>query len=175
MTRQASPSSLRGACIHVFRAARNGEPDNRLGGQSGVDRAVLEVAVEKGIDYGGWCPQGGWAEDIIQPPGVMTVFPNLRETPSADPAQRTEWNVRDSDVTLVLVSWRAPRLRGYPAHSSFRAKARKTAFSGGSIRPAGRSERPRIVKGCSSSACSQHRGMPGERSAGHIRSGETLS
>jgi hypothetical protein len=73
------------------------------GGQSGVDRAALEVAVEKGIDYGGWCPQGGWAEDIIQPPGVMTVFPNLRETPSADPAQRTEWNVRDSDVTLVLV------------------------------------------------------------------------
>ena len=33
----------------------------------------------------------------------MTAFPNLRETPSADPAQRTEWNVRDSDVTLILV------------------------------------------------------------------------
>jgi hypothetical protein len=73
------------------------------GGQSGVDRAALEVAVEKGIDYGGWYPKGGWAEDMIQPPGVMTAFPSLRETPSADPAQRTEWNVRDSDITLILV------------------------------------------------------------------------
>jgi Circularly permutated YpsA SLOG family len=27
----------------------------------------------------------------------------LRETPSAEPAQRTRWNVRDSDATLVLV------------------------------------------------------------------------
>jgi hypothetical protein len=26
----------------------------------------------------------------------------LRETPDADPAQRTTWNVRDSDATLVL-------------------------------------------------------------------------
>jgi hypothetical protein len=34
------------------------------GGQSGVDRAVLDVAVERGIDYGGWCPNGGWAEDL---------------------------------------------------------------------------------------------------------------
>ena len=31
------------------------------GGQSGVDRAVLDVAVERGIDYGGWCPNGGWS------------------------------------------------------------------------------------------------------------------
>jgi hypothetical protein len=51
----------------------------------------------------GGAPKGGWAEDMIQPPGVMTAFPNLRETPSADPAQRTEWNVRDSDITLILV------------------------------------------------------------------------
>jgi hypothetical protein len=28
------------------------------GGQSGVDRAVLDVAVERAIDYGGWCPKG---------------------------------------------------------------------------------------------------------------------
>ena len=32
----------------------------------------------------------------------------LRETPDADPAQRTTWNVRDSDATLVL-SRGAPR------------------------------------------------------------------
>lgn len=67
------------------------------GGQSGVDRAALDVALELGIEVGGWCPAGRWAEDGPIPP----QYP-LRETPLADPAQRTEWNVRDSDATLVL-------------------------------------------------------------------------
>ncbi len=73
------------------------------GGQSGVDRAVLDVAIARGIDYGGWCPKGGWAEDFPAPPGVMTKYPNLRETPLADPAQRTEWNVRDADAGLIII------------------------------------------------------------------------
>ena len=38
------------------------------GGQSGVDRAALDVAIEGGIDYGGWCPKGGWAEDFPSRP-----------------------------------------------------------------------------------------------------------
>jgi hypothetical protein len=29
------------------------------GGQSGVDRAVLDVALARGIAYSGWCPKGG--------------------------------------------------------------------------------------------------------------------
>jgi hypothetical protein len=73
------------------------------GGQAGVDRAALESARRVGIPIGGWCPAGGGAEDLAEPPGVRAPFPELRETPSADPAQRTEWNVRDSDATLVLV------------------------------------------------------------------------
>lgn len=70
------------------------------GGQSGVDRAALEVARELGIPLGGWCPAGGRAEDV---PDVRVLFPELRETTSADPAERTRANVRDSDATLVLV------------------------------------------------------------------------
>ena len=73
------------------------------GGQTGVDRAALDVALEAGIPYGGWCPRGGWAEDAPCPPGVLTRYPLLRETPLADPAQRTEWNVRDAEATLILV------------------------------------------------------------------------
>jgi hypothetical protein len=73
------------------------------GGQSGVDRAALDAAIGCGIPYGGWCPRGGWAEDFPDPPGVRARYPILRETPSADPAQRTEWNVRDSDACLILV------------------------------------------------------------------------
>src|SRR5215470_2473081 len=73
------------------------------GGQTGVDRAALDAAITLGLPYGGWCPRGGWAEDCPQPPGLLVRYPFLRETPSRDPAQRTEWNVRDSDATLVIV------------------------------------------------------------------------
>ena len=81
------------------------------GGQTGVDRAALEVAVELGLPYGGWCPAGGAAEDLPRPPGVRALFPDLEETDSPDPAVRTERNVRDSDATLVLVpgrDWHSP-------------------------------------------------------------------
>ena len=72
------------------------------GGQSGVDRAALDFAIAHGIPYGGWCPKGGWAEDFPDPPGVLARYPGLRETPDRDTRQRTEWNVRDTDATLVL-------------------------------------------------------------------------
>jgi hypothetical protein len=73
------------------------------GGQSGVDRAALDVAIALGIAYGGWCPQGGWAEDFPTPPGLLESYPQLKETPLAEPAQRTEWNVRDADACLIIV------------------------------------------------------------------------
>ena len=69
------------------------------GGQTGVDRAALDVALELGWPVGGWCPAGRAAED-----GPIPARYPLRETPSADPAQRTAWNVRDSDPTLLLSS-----------------------------------------------------------------------
>src|SRR5215471_19054130 len=72
------------------------------GGQTGVDRAALDVAIERGIDWGGWCPKGGWAEDLPSPPGVLAKYPRLHETPESHPLQRTEWNVRDSDATLII-------------------------------------------------------------------------
>jgi len=67
------------------------------GGQTGVDRAALEVALELGLACGGWCPRGRRAEDGRIP----TRYP-LRETPRMAYAERTEWNVRDADATLVL-------------------------------------------------------------------------
>ena len=73
------------------------------GGQSGVDRAALEFAIAHRLEYGGWCPNGGWAEDFPHPPGLLARYPELRETPDSDPRQRTEWNVRVSDATLIFV------------------------------------------------------------------------
>ena len=72
------------------------------GGQTGVDRAALDVGGRLGIPLGGWCPAGGWAEDLPDPPGLLALHPELRPTPSDDPAERTRWNVRDSTATLVL-------------------------------------------------------------------------
>jgi hypothetical protein len=72
------------------------------GGQTGVDRAALDAARAIGLPCGGWCPRGRRAED-----GAIDVGYPLAETPSAAYAQRTEWNVRDSDATLVLTRGRA--------------------------------------------------------------------
>src|SRR5262245_20843082 len=76
------------------------------GGQTGVDRAALDAAIALGIEYGGWCPRGGWAEDLPDPPGLHAQYPALRATPGRNPAQRTRWNVRDTDRTLILVDAR---------------------------------------------------------------------
>jgi hypothetical protein len=73
------------------------------GGQTGVDRAVLDAAVARGVAYGGWCPKGGWAEDLPVPPGLLAQYPMLKETPLADPAQRTEWNLRDADACMIVI------------------------------------------------------------------------
>ena len=73
------------------------------GGQTGVDRAVLDVAVARGIGYSGWCPKDGWAEDCPAAPGVLAKYRNLKATPLADPAQRTEWNVRDADACMIVI------------------------------------------------------------------------
>jgi hypothetical protein len=72
------------------------------GGQTGVDRAALDLAIELGIPCGGWCPRGFLAED-----GMIDLRYNLKETPTEVCAERTEWNARDSDGTLVLLKGRA--------------------------------------------------------------------
>jgi hypothetical protein len=72
------------------------------GGQTGADRAALDAAIALGLEYGGWCPAGGWAEDLTEPPGLLARYPRLHEAPSAEPSVRTWLNVRDSDATLVV-------------------------------------------------------------------------
>lgn len=67
------------------------------GGQTGVDRAALDAAMAAGLAVGGWCPAGRRALD-----GVIPARYPLRETPSSRYEQRTEWNVRDADATLIL-------------------------------------------------------------------------
>ena len=67
------------------------------GGQTGADRAALDVAIRHGFPHGGWCPKGRKAED-----GPLGGQYNLVETPSGNYLQRTEWNARDSDGTAIF-------------------------------------------------------------------------
>jgi hypothetical protein len=67
------------------------------GGQTGVDRAALDAALELGIPCGGWCSRGRIAED-----GPIDPRYPLQETSSSSYPVRTERNIKDSDGTLVL-------------------------------------------------------------------------
>ncbi len=67
------------------------------GGQTGVDRAALDVAIFREIPHGGWCPKGRRAED-----GPIPEVYQLKETHSNDYSVRTEQNVVESDGTLIL-------------------------------------------------------------------------
>jgi hypothetical protein len=67
------------------------------GGQTGVDRAALDVALALGLPCGGWCPRGRRAED-----GPIDARYPLRETKSSRYPPRTARNVQDADATLIL-------------------------------------------------------------------------
>jgi hypothetical protein len=67
------------------------------GGQTGADRAGLDWAIEQGVRHSVWCPRGRKTED-----GVLPDCYDLLETPASGYLQRTEWNVRDNDATLIF-------------------------------------------------------------------------
>jgi hypothetical protein len=75
------------------------------GGQTGTDQAALQAAIDAGIEHGGWCPP-----DRVCESGTIPEQFNLIETPEErDPSapdiprsQRTIWNVRDSDGSLIF-------------------------------------------------------------------------
>ena len=67
------------------------------GGQTGVDRAALDAALDAGFKVGGWCPAGRRAED-----GPIPDRYPLTETKSKQYRVRTRLNVRDGEATLII-------------------------------------------------------------------------
>ena len=67
------------------------------GGQTGVDRAALDVALKHGIECGGWCPAGR----LDEVGRIPDRYP-LRELAQGSFADRTLENVKDSDGTLII-------------------------------------------------------------------------
>lgn len=74
-----------------------GGPRIISGGQSGADRAALDVALALGLPHGGFVPKGRWAED-----GPIPLGYGVWELDSPEPAVRTAANVRHADATLVV-------------------------------------------------------------------------
>lgn len=75
------------------------------GGQTGVDRAALDVAIILGIHYGGWCPKGR-----IDESGVIPIKYNALIEVSGDFIDekenyntRTKLNIAHSEGTLIIV------------------------------------------------------------------------
>lgn len=67
------------------------------GGQTGVDRAALDAALQTGTECGGWCPEGRFSEDGTIPP----LYP-LSELKGAGYKERTLQNIIDSDGTVII-------------------------------------------------------------------------
>jgi Circularly permutated YpsA SLOG family len=67
------------------------------GGQTGVDRAALDVALRHGIECGGWCPAGRLDEF-----GKIPDQYPIQELQGGGFTERTLQNVKDSDGTVVI-------------------------------------------------------------------------
>ena len=67
------------------------------GGQTGADRAALDVSLKLGFPCGGWCPADRQADDGPLPP----TYP-LTELASGGYRQRTIRNVKESDGTVLF-------------------------------------------------------------------------
>ena len=68
------------------------------GGQTGVDRAALDFAIEHDLPYSGFVPKGRWAEDGR----ISDQYQTLKESDSTDPAERTRLNVMNAEAVLVI-------------------------------------------------------------------------
>jgi len=69
------------------------------GGQTGADRAALDVARDLGIPIGGHLPRGRMDENGYVLPEKYT---GMQETATDDVNVRTELNVQNSDATLIV-------------------------------------------------------------------------
>jgi predicted Rossmann-fold nucleotide-binding protein len=67
------------------------------GGQTGVDRAALDVALKHGIECGGWCPAGR-LDEFGRIPDQYPV----QELEAGGFGERTLQNVKDSDGTVII-------------------------------------------------------------------------
>jgi hypothetical protein len=68
------------------------------GGQTGAEIAGIDAAIENGLPYGGWLPEGRRTEN-----GPLdSKYTNMMELEDADYPDKTEQNVKDADGTAIF-------------------------------------------------------------------------
>lgn len=75
------------------------------GGQTGVDQAALQAGLDLGFRIDGWCPPGRKCENGTIPdkfPLKETIHDRSQKALNIPRSQRTEFNVRDADASLIL-------------------------------------------------------------------------
>ena len=87
------------------------------GGQTGADRAALDVALKFGIPHGGWIPKGRKTEK-----GPLPEMYRLKEMPTESYEARTEKNVQDSDGTLIIARGKLTGGTDYTRHMTLKHK-----------------------------------------------------
>jgi len=91
------------------------------GGQTGVDQAGLDFAIEQGLPYGGWIPAGRLSEAGPIP----AKYSRMKEHPAPTYPPRTEANVRDTDATLIFMTGSIQNERGCLLTASLCLKHKK--------------------------------------------------
>ncbi|MBU1343567.1 MAG: putative molybdenum carrier protein [Proteobacteria bacterium] len=67
------------------------------GGQTGADRAALDVAIKFNIEHGGWIPKDRRTEE-----GPLPMKYKLNEMETQDYRERTKQNIIDSQGTVII-------------------------------------------------------------------------
>lgn len=88
------------------------------GGQTGADRAALDVAIKFNIPHGGWIAKGRRTES-----GPLPDYYNLKEMATRDYPARTRQNILDSDGTVIIA--RGPLTGGSALTYTFAQKTGK--------------------------------------------------
>ena len=90
------------------------------GGQTGADQAALRAAIDAGLEIGGWCPPTKTCDagliplDLSQHLWPTPTDKSPRAPSNVERSLRTEWNVRDSDATLIFRLELMPPCRDCP-------------------------------------------------------------
>lgn len=77
------------------------------GGQTGVDQAALQAAIDAKLEHGGWCPPDRLCEEGRIPNQFLLKETPIERHPSAPDiprSQRTIRNVSDSEASLIFLS-----------------------------------------------------------------------
>lgn len=77
-------------------------------GHTSVERAALDAARSREFPTAGWCAKARFAGNIL-----LSEKYSLLETPSKMHKQAYEWNVRDSDGTIMLIGKKATRIEAF--------------------------------------------------------------